>query len=782
MKKNLTKKNWSIQIFTIFILSLIIFTSKAQQKPNSFVLGYSPNNGTWPQYSANGYSSSVGGDYFYTSYSYNLKFGAKNGTESGYNRFIKLFQYEGQSYSLTKAVPGAQPFKRVVINRYGDNPQEKITSLFETATAQSSANNSTVYLVPDYVGTMEELVNSYTINRGTDNVFVRGTSASQTVNNIYRIDMILEEPVIIPAQQNLREQSGFLLMERGGNDAFKVAAILGTTGGENPVANSFQSVPKGITTSQWGSTGQSILSMVMQKDPADGNLRPSQRISSQAIAGVFISLQDLGIPAGTTIYGLSIMGNNVSSDPGNINSFPSSTADSDGGLDFMAGGGFFTKAILIEGKVWVDADGDAIEDSNESGIANNLWANLVDATGTVISSIQVRPNGTYTLFIADNNVLSPEYSVILTNSENYEGDQLNAADPLLNNFVHTGTHYRSSPDTGNKSGVINIGAIGQENITGINFGIERRPDSDNQFTTIPKPYTNDILVLDGLSGLPIMTGSDPEDGVYTGNQVGQNENQPIGVIINTLPDNGELYYDGILVTVQEILDKHIFEDPSLFSIKLTGTGYESVTFTFSYVDAAGLEDLTPATYFIDWNGPLPVTLVYFKASTENRITVLTWSSSTEENNQYYAIERSTNGKNWLPIGRVETNVVNGNSQHELKYSFIDESPINGLNYYRLKQIDRDGQFAYSRLESVYFEGLSLPVIVYPNPTSDNLTVDGLTGIESIRIYNANGQLLKESTPKTESISLSIKELPAGIYNVLITNKGSEIVIKRIVKQ
>lgn len=448
----------------------------------------------------------------------------------------------------------------------------------------------------------------------------------------------------------------------------------------------------------------------------------------------------------------------------------------------MAGGGFFTKAILIEGKVWVDADGDSIEDSNENGIANNLWANLVDASGTVISSIRVAPNGSYTLFIAENNVLSPEYSVILTNSENYEGDQLNAADPLLNNYVHTGTNYGSTPDTENKSGVINIGAIGQNNITGINFGLDRRPESDDKSTTIPKPYTNDNLELNDLSGLPLMTGSDPEDGVYTGNQVDQNKNKPVGVIINTLPDNGELYYNGVLVTAQDILDKTIFEDPSLFSIKLTGTGYESVTFTYSYVDAAGLEDLTPATYYINWSGPLPVTLIFFKASAENRTIALNWATSTEENNQQFAIERSTNGKNWVTIGSVETNANNGNSKNQLNYAFTDESPINGLNYYRLKQIDRNGQFAYSRLESVYSEGLTAPVIVYPNPTSDNLTIDGLTGNETIRIYSAEGLLIKEANPNSESFSLSILELPAGIYNVVIAKADTEIVIKRIVKQ
>src|SRR5690606_27398826 len=131
----------------LFTLGMISVTAYAQKKPQGFILGVSPNLQSWNQYTANGFSTSASttnGDYFNVSNTYNLKFGAQNTTEAGYNRFIKLFQYEGQSYSLTKAVPGAKPFQKVVINRYGDDPEQKITSLFVTAIAQSNNNNSTI--------------------------------------------------------------------------------------------------------------------------------------------------------------------------------------------------------------------------------------------------------------------------------------------------------------------------------------------------------------------------------------------------------------------------------------------------------------------------------------------------------------------------------------------------------------------------------------------------------------------------------------------------------------
>src|SRR5690606_24074395 len=123
----------------------------------------------------------------YTSRNYHLQFGKSDAANDGFNRIIKTFKVGGETFSLTNAVPGALPFMKVNVNRYGSDPEIKITSLYEVATQPSNSDGSNIYLVPDYVGSMEELINSYVINRGTDNVFVRTTSAS-TTNNITRID------------------------------------------------------------------------------------------------------------------------------------------------------------------------------------------------------------------------------------------------------------------------------------------------------------------------------------------------------------------------------------------------------------------------------------------------------------------------------------------------------------------------------------------------------------------------------------------------------------------
>src|SRR5690606_29527419 len=129
-----------------------------------------------------------------------------------------------------------------------------------------------------------------------------------------------------------RKESGFLLMERGGNDNFTVASITGINPSDTTPA-SFGTIVT-VPSSSWGSTGQTIISVVMQKMEEDSDLRPSQFIPNQPIAGVFISLESLGMTPGTYIYGLSLMANGTT----NATTFGPETLESNGGLDFMAGG------------------------------------------------------------------------------------------------------------------------------------------------------------------------------------------------------------------------------------------------------------------------------------------------------------------------------------------------------------------------------------------------------------------------------------------------------------
>ncbi len=456
----------------------------AQKKPANFLLGQWPAANPGTNYSIAGFGNN------YMGTNYNLRYGQANSATPGFNRTVKLFDVEGETYSVTKAVPGQKPFNRVIVRR--NSGIVKTTALFETESTPPTGNNSTIYLTPDYVATMEDLINSYVINRGTDNVFINGSG--NTTNNIERIDMILETPLNTSAGYNL-DQSGFLLMERGGNDAFKVSAITGLTGDNVTGLTATRLVERDF----WGNS-VNITSVVMQRVVGtDENLKPSQNIGSQSLSGVFIPLSALNLPANAIVYGISMYASDVNLTPAElltISNYPANTPDSPTtngpGLDFMAGGGFFTKAILINGSVWHDADANAIRTGGEQGLANGLWANLVDADGNLISSVAVDPDGSFKLFVADNNIASGNYKVILTNQETFEGSVLTSANQPQNGYGYTGTNYGGSTSTANRTGIIDIGPIGNDDITGVNFGI-RETNVPVSFATLNAGISQNLL-------------------------------------------------------------------------------------------------------------------------------------------------------------------------------------------------------------------------------------------------------------------------------------------------
>ncbi|HEY1038492.1 MAG TPA: hypothetical protein VGF30_03760, partial [Bacteroidia bacterium] len=98
---------------------------------------------------------------------------------------------------------------------------------------------------------------------------------------------------------------------------------------------------------------------------------------------------------------------------------------------------------------------------------------------------------------------------------------------------------------------------------------------------------------------------------------------------------------------------------------------------------------------------LPIQLVYFTAEgLKNHTVQLKWQTASETNNNYFELQRSTDDLNFTDIARIDGA---GNSNTLINYKYIDENPIQGNNYYRLKQVDFDGNFHYSPIELAYFE-------------------------------------------------------------------------------
>lgn len=185
---------------------------------------------------------------------------------------------------------------------------------------------------------------------------------------------------------------------------------------------------------------------------------------------------------------------------------------------------------------------------------------------------------------------------------------------------------------------------------------------------------------------------------------------------------------------------------------------------------------------------LPVELSNFQAVSEANHVLIKWETLSELNNLGFELERSTNGKDFEKIAWIEGN---GTTVEAQSYHFKDlKVQRNGLYYYRLKQLDTDGQFEYSEVITVELEDKDVVRVkeIYPNPTSTTAVLE----IESpkaadanIHVYTATGQLLKSIVSDVQVganiLSIDVQDLPQGSYFLKIV-VANEMIYRKFVKQ
>lgn len=180
---------------------------------------------------------------------------------------------------------------------------------------------------------------------------------------------------------------------------------------------------------------------------------------------------------------------------------------------------------------------------------------------------------------------------------------------------------------------------------------------------------------------------------------------------------------------------------------------------------------------------LPVNLVSFTAENAIDHALLTWLTASESFNKGFEIERSNDALTWERIGYVGSLSQNGTSDETLQYSFKDLAIMKGHNYYRLKQIDLDGTFGYSPIRVVLSDKEKAgQVMIFPNPTTDYVTLAELSGNEKIHMYDAQGRKIKsvQSTGSTTDISMDgVKE---GMYFIHVIQENGEITYHKIIKR
>lgn len=162
---------------------------------------------------------------------------------------------------------------------------------------------------------------------------------------------------------------------------------------------------------------------------------------------------------------------------------------------------------------------------------------------------------------------------------------------------------------------------------------------------------------------------------------------------------------------------------------------------------------------------LPVRWLAFNAWLQNDQTKLQWTVAMEENNAFFAVERSTNGIQW---NTILTKPSLGNTAMERTYHAIDPLP-SAVNYYRIKQVDLDGAFTYSVVRMVRKQSVNPSFIVYPNPVHGTLYYElmNTTGFEGaeFQLLAADGRIVKKINITTTVGSINLSGLAAGVYIV-----------------
>ncbi len=215
-----------------------------------------------------------------------------------------------------------------------------------------------------------------------------------------------------------------------------------------------------------------------------------------------------------------------------------------------------------------------------------------------------------------------------------------------------------------------------------------------------------------------------------------------------------------------------------------GTGTPTLITPTATWDAANArwEITFPVTSFSEFyvhtvnpnNAVLPVVLSSFNVTKNGSVADAAWITQTEINNSHFNLQRSTDGSNFTTLGRVNSAAPNGNSNIALEYSFTDVDPQTGHNYYRLQQVDIDGQSSYSDVVDLIWGTNGSAANIYPNPATDKLYVDISTQQASqveVRILDMSGRTVKSVIAKTQSgvnnIKVSLDDIATGLYGVQV---------------
>ena len=425
--------------------------------------------------------------------------------------------------------------------------------------------------------------------------------------------------------------------------------------------------------------------------------------------------------------------------------------------------------VTVSGNVFNDVNAANVDNSGTANvIPTGMYASLVDGLGNVIATTltSIPSSGVYSF----SGVNAGDYTVVLSTIQGVVGQPAPVAS-VPTGWANTG-EFNGTPNTGNTAPINGVSAmftVGTTNVDNVNFAIQQPPTavSGTLATQVNPGGTNSSTVPSSY-----FDGNDQNGGTVT------------SITITTFPTfatsitiNGTTYTSGTFPAGGVTIPTDINGNPTQTIAIDPMDGAVTSVITYTATDNAGAVS-APATVSVPFSAALPVTLTSFTATKgEAGIIKLAWTTTEETNSDKFELQRSVNSKDWNVIATISTK---GESKQLVSYSYTDATPVSGTNYYRLKMIDKDATFAYSRIQSVSFEAV-VGINFYPNPATEVLFLKGVDygKLKSVEIINTHGIAMKTVTSLSNG-GIDIATLPNGIYIVKVTLTDATVRTQKIV--
>jgi hypothetical protein len=169
--------------------------------------------------------------------------------------------------------------------------------------------------------------------------------------------------------------------------------------------------------------------------------------------------------------------------------------------------------------------------------------------------------------------------------------------------------------------------------------------------------------------------------------------------------------------------------------------------------------------------PLPIELLAFDAESRTSVVDLFWSTASERNNAYFTVERSADGFRFIDLFRVDGGI---DSQVRRDYQAVDDAPLDGLSYYRLRQTDMDGNYSHSEVVAIHRDVAGNTILVYPNPADDHLMLvdTDLQGAQ-VRIVDLAGRVVwaQQGGMEADRVRIPLDGVAPGLYHVMVEQGG-----------